>query len=252
MNNCEFVRNNIYHVDLGDNNYGSEQKGMRPCVVVQNNTGNFHSPNLIVVPMTSLSRDGVVRNLKTTQTVLKKCDYPLLSSDSILLTEQIRTISKDRVKVHNSYCGSMTLKQSDISQLNEVLKVSLGLKRVKFKIEDENVCRGDVFFADLGKGIGFEAQEITPVVIIQNDIGNFYSTTTIVVPISIREKTKQLPTQVRIGKNIPGLNLLRSGFVQTEHIRTINKDRLLAKIGKVPSNIMEDIDVSLSISVGLK
>lgn len=64
---------------------GSEQGGTRPVLTISNNTGNRHSPTIIVVPITS-----------RTHTEVK--DFDKLDKDSIILLEQIRTIDKQRLK----------------------------------------------------------------------------------------------------------------------------------------------------------
>ena len=64
--------------------------------------------------------------------------------------------------------------------------------------------RGDIYYADLGKVVGSEQSGIRPVVVVQNNIGNKYSNTVIVLPITSRFK-KKLPTHVSISKNKYGL-----------------------------------------------
>lgn len=81
----------IVRVDLGDAVIGSEQGGIRPAVVIQNDKGNYYSPTTIIMPLTSQKR-----NLnQPTHILLEKND--VLSEDSIVLGEQIRVVDKTRI-----------------------------------------------------------------------------------------------------------------------------------------------------------
>lgn len=101
------------------------------------------------------------------------------------------------------------------------------------------VKRGDVYYADLDPGIGSEQQGCRPVVIIQNDMGNKYSPTTIVATITSRPK-RSLPTHVHLrdGK----LGLTDGSIVMLEQIRTIDKRRLRELVGHVNPRTMKQID----------
>ena len=89
--------------------------------------------------------------------------------------------------------------------------------------------RGDMYYADLGRGIGSEQEGYRPVLILQNNTGNKYSPTVIVAAISSKVDAKaKLPThyllQAENGLELPSLVLL-------EQLRTIDKKRLGAYIG---------------------
>ena len=109
-------------------------------------------------------------------------------------------------------------------------------------------ARGEMYYADLGKGIGSEQEGFRPVVIIQNDLGNKYSPTVIVAPLSSSVNKKDLPTHYHIdyedGLNSPSVILL-------EQIRTIDKHRLVRRIGKLSESHMRGLDRACAISVGL-
>lgn len=85
---ADIKRGQIYLVDLSPV-IGSEQGGVRPCVVIQNNTGNRFSPTVIVAAIT-----GSVKKKLPTHTPLKSMG---LFKNSICLSEQIRTIDKHRL-----------------------------------------------------------------------------------------------------------------------------------------------------------
>lgn len=113
-----------------------------------------------------------------------------------------------------------------------------------------NTClRGELYYADLGKGVGSEQEGCRPVVILQNDMGNRYSPTTIVAPISCKIDTKaKLPTHYVIG---PVAGLVRPSVILLEQIRVIDKHRLDRKLGKMPENHIRGIEKALRISIGL-
>ena len=62
----------------------------------------------------------------------------------------------------------------------------------------KNVKRGEIYYADLSPVIGSEQDGTRPVLILQNDVGNRFSPTTIVAPITSRVKRNRLPTHVGI------------------------------------------------------
>lgn len=111
------------------------------------------------------------------------------------------------------------------------------------------VKRGDIFYADLSPVLGSEQGGIRPVVIIQNDVGNKYSPTTIVAAITSQLNKTKLPTHVRINADLS--ELPKHSVVLLEQIRTIDKQRLREKIGRFDDRIMQDIEQAAKISVGL-
>lgn len=100
----------------------------------------------------------------------------------------------------------------------------------------------DIFYANLSKNtVKSEQGGIRPVIIIQNDVGNKYSPTVIVLPITSEVKKENLPTHCilhRTNKN--GLDV--DSMVLAEQIRVIDKSRLLDKIGFL-DNIREQNEV---------
>ena len=109
--------------------------------------------------------------------------------------------------------------------------------------------RGEIYYADLGKGIGSEQEGHRPVVIIQNNVGNKHSPTVIVASISSRIAGKsQLPTHYYI---IAEDGLREPSIVLLEQIRTIDKRRLGQRIGKLSEKHIQGINHALAISIGL-
>lgn len=111
------------------------------------------------------------------------------------------------------------------------------------------VRRGYVFFADLSPVIGSEQGGVRPVLVVQNNVGNRYSPTVIVAAITSQINKAKLPTHVEL--NSREYNLDRDSVVLLEQIRTIDKQRLQNKITELDEPIMQQVDDSLSISLGL-
>ena len=112
-----------------------------------------------------------------------------------------------------------------------------------------NVRRGDVFYAELNPVVGSEQGGTRPVLIIQNDIGNQYSPTTVVAAITSQIQKAKLPTHVEIDSKKGGLE--RDSVILLEQIRTIDKSRLRQKIAFLDEDIMKKVNHGLEISLGL-
>lgn len=110
------------------------------------------------------------------------------------------------------------------------------------------VRRGDIFYADLSPVIGVEQDGVRPVVIIQNDVGNRYSPSVIVAPITSQFSMSKLPTHVAISANDYGLN--KDSIVRLEQVRIIDKIRLRERIDKINQDDMIQIDEALALSLG--
>ena len=110
-------RGDIYYADLSPV-VGSEQGGIRPVLIVQNNVGNRYSPTVIAAAITSQVN-------KATHITLGAPNYGL-TKDSIILTEQIRTLDKKRLR---EKMGS--LDENAMRHVDEALAVSFGLGSVQ-------------------------------------------------------------------------------------------------------------------------
>ena len=113
---------------------------------------------------------------------------------------------------------------------------------------ERKIKRGDVFYADLTRGVGSEQSGCRPVLIIQNDIGNKYSNTTVIAVITSRISKAKIPTHCPIRA---GQGLGRDSLILLEQIRTIDKARLRGFIGTLNSAVMQKVNKALAISVGL-
>ncbi len=111
------------------------------------------------------------------------------------------------------------------------------------------VKRGDVYFADLSPVVGSEQGGVRPVLILQNDIGNRFSPTVIVAAITAQIQKAKLPTHVEINAEKYGFE--RNSVILLEQIRTIDKQRLTDKITQLDEPMMQQVNKSLQISLGL-
>jgi mRNA interferase MazF len=109
-------RGDIYYADLSPV-VGSEQGGMRPVLIVQNDTGNKHSPTVIAAAITS--QIGKAR--LPTHIELEAQNYGL-TRNSVILLEQIRTIDKSRLRERMGKLDGPTMNKVD-----NAIAVSFGL-----------------------------------------------------------------------------------------------------------------------------
>lgn len=103
-------RGEIYLLDIGDGK-GSEQKGVKYGIVIQNNVGNIHSPNTIVAIITSQHKTLMPTHV----------DF-MFKKESTILAEQIRTVSKERLIRKVGEVSEDTMRE-----LDRALMISLGL-----------------------------------------------------------------------------------------------------------------------------
>ena len=110
-------RGDIYYADLSPV-VGSEQGGVRPVLIVQNNVGNKFSPTVIAAAITSQ----INKAKMPTHIEIDADDYGL-SKDSVILLEQVRTIEKRRLKERIGHLNDHLM-----NRVNEAIEISLGLE----------------------------------------------------------------------------------------------------------------------------
>lgn len=115
--------------------------------------------------------------------------------------------------------------------------------------QPDEVLRGQMYYADLDPVIGSEQGGTRPVLVIQNNVGNSFSPTIIIAPITTRVKKLRQPTHIGIP---PFFGLPKSSMAMLEQIRTIDKSRLGDYVGCLDDDVMDYIDEALGISVGLQ
>ena len=108
--------------------------------------------------------------------------------------------------------------------------------------------RGDIYIANLNPFKGSEQGGTRPVLVLQNNDGNFYCPTLIVAPLSSKLKKTNLPTHYLLKK---GRGLKSNSVVLTEQIRTIDKCRIKRYIGRISPEQMSGVESAIYESLGL-
>lgn len=111
-------RGDMFYADLSPV-VGSEQGGVRPVLIIQNDTGNKYSPTVIAAAITSQ----MGKNRLPTHIELESEEFGL-KSDSVVLAEQIRTIDKSRLKEKIGHINDSSV----MNKINSALGVSFGLE----------------------------------------------------------------------------------------------------------------------------
>lgn len=110
-------RGDMYYADLSPV-VGSEQGGVRPVLIVQNDIGNKYSPTVIAAAITSQ-----INKAKMPTHIEISAESYGLAKDSVILMEQIRTIDKKRLKEKIGH-----IDEPLVSKVNEALAISFGLE----------------------------------------------------------------------------------------------------------------------------
>ena len=126
-NNMEIKRGDLFYAALDETYVGSEQTGVRPVVILQNNIGNEYSPTVIVAPITSKVNS---KSIIPTHVYIKGYKNRL-KQNSLILTEQIRAIDKQKLRY---YIGALDI--GELRKVDKALIISLGidLERVKKEV----------------------------------------------------------------------------------------------------------------------
>ena len=128
--NWVYRRGDIYCADL-DPVVGSEQGGVRPVIVIQNDTGNKHSSTLIVATVTTKIRK---KENMPTHFLIK--DNPAFREASVVQLEQVRTIDKRRI---DNYLGKVTSRE--MVAIEKALSVSLAMEQLKKRSQKHKAKR---------------------------------------------------------------------------------------------------------------
>ena len=116
MDNSVVKRGDIFYADLSPV-VGSEQGGVRPVLIVQNDTGNRHSPTVIAAAITS--QTGKARLPTHISLAAMSCGLP---KDSVVLLEQVRTLDKKRLREKMGHVEEGVMERVDLA-----IAVSFGL-----------------------------------------------------------------------------------------------------------------------------
>lgn len=110
------------------------------------------------------------------------------------------------------------------------------------------VKRGDIFMVNLGGNKGSIQGGSRPVVVVQNDIANKFAPILIVSPLTTSHSKKQLPTHVKVGLDS---GLKQESTILSEQIITINKTDVMFKIGNIGTEVTEELNKALIVSLGM-
>lgn len=117
------------------------------------------------------------------------------------------------------------------------------------KVSVRIVSRGEIYLVNFDPTVGSEIKKTRPALVIQNDTANRYSPVTIVAAITSKFDDKLYPTEVLIRAGEAGLK--QDSVIVLDQIRTIDKTRIVKKIGKLDAFILNRADTALKISMGL-
>lgn len=104
------------------------------------------------------------------------------------------------------------------------------------------ISKGDIYYASLDPIVGSEQNGTRPVVIIQNDIGNKYSPTVLVAPLTSKIKSKpNLPTHVLVKSE----HIKHNSIVLLEQIRVLDKSRLISYVDTLTKEEIKKLDIGI-------
>jgi len=110
------------------------------------------------------------------------------------------------------------------------------------------IARGELYSACLDPVVGSEQGGVRPVLVIQNDVGNRFSPTVIVLAVTGQMNKAKLPTHVQVAAE--GNGLQKDSVVLAEQIRTLDKRRLKERIGSLTPEQMDKVTEAVKISLG--
>jgi mRNA interferase MazF len=115
----------------------------------------------------------------------------------------------------------------------------------------KKVVRGEIYTCEFPKGTGSEQHKDRPAIIIQNNIGNIHSPTTIIAVITTKKYGSKYPMHINIPKSKNTLE--KNSTIMVEQIYTVDKSRLKEKLADISTNkvLMEKLDKSIAISLGV-
>lgn len=112
------------------------------------------------------------------------------------------------------------------------------------------IKRGEIHLAALDPTIGREISKTRPVVIVSNNVNNQFSGTVTVLPITSKNLKKTYPFEVKLPKGAG--NLPKTSKVKADQIRTLDKRRIIKRIGILSDEDMVCIDIAMKIHLGME
>ncbi len=112
------------------------------------------------------------------------------------------------------------------------------------------IRRGDIVFVDLEPVVGSEQGKTRPALVIQNDIGNQNSPTTIVAPITKKRYSREYPTNVQVTRGESGLS--EDSTILLNQIRTVDRSRIVRKLSSLRGEQMAKVELAIKASLGIE
>ena len=112
-----------------------------------------------------------------------------------------------------------------------------------------NIKRGEVYLATLGPVVGKEISKTRPVVVVSNDKNNEFSGTVTILPVTSRNLKKIYAFEVFLPKGSG--KLPKDSKAKADQIRTLDKSRIVARIGKLENREIQDIEIAIKIHLAL-
>jgi len=252
-----YRRGQIVWADL--EGLGSEQRGLRPCLIIQNDTGNKLSSTTIVLPLTSsVPKVDLVVNVIVRQEEFVGSIFSYRSS--IVLCNQIQTIDSSRIKqVDNCFFSTDVMSRVEDGLLANVFGELDGNVQTNGNGEEDSLLISTEYTGNLkfkliyytsSNGIGREQRSLEPIpaVCIQNSYGNHYSSVLIVAPLISSKRTRLLPTQVKIDNFNDSGELMVAAL---EQVRVIDKRRVVDVLDELPEEKNKEILDAYCVSLGI-
>jgi mRNA interferase MazF len=112
-----------------------------------------------------------------------------------------------------------------------------------------NIKRGEIFIAALDPVIGHEVAKTRPVIIVSNNIGNTYSGTVTIIPVTSKNLTKIYPFEVYIPNDVGPLK--KNSKAKADQIRTLDKARLIKSIGMLTDELVNNMDKAIKVHLNV-
>ena len=124
------------------------------------------------------------------------------------------------------------------------------VSRYQYKEKVSGIKRGEIYLVSFDPTVGHEIRKTRPALIIQNDVGNQYSPLTIVAAITSKVSGVPYPVEVVVEPSKSN-GLSARSTVRLDQIRTVDRQRLIKRLGLTDAATMELVDQALKISLGL-
>ena len=112
-----------------------------------------------------------------------------------------------------------------------------------------SIKRGNIFLANLDPVVGHEISKTRPVIVVSNDIGNTYSGTVTIIPITSKNLEKIYPFEIYLPKTSTHLSKNSKG--KADQIRTLDKTRLVKQVGRLSPELIVNLDKAIKVHLNL-